>query len=235
MIALSPTQFIFQAALKSGKLLDEVKLNLHEVPDRACWLCGGLTEGEGVSAAKVIRPTFTDASFARCLSSHSLCAGCVFCLSSRILRNHSILATKETLFFPRRDNLKQVLLNPPTPPFLLCIAVSGHKHLHFKARVSYSTDNYPVLMEESLIYVQREILEEHLKKVEALLQCFPKQEILTGRYSLGRISKFGRKKFEEIEEELVLIRRSRLFKLAVLIAGNTEGGPHEKTAPFGLP
>ncbi|MGQ9824640.1 MAG: hypothetical protein ACUVSK_06525 [Desulfotomaculales bacterium] len=191
---------------------------LADVPDPYCWLCAGETGGKGQPVSRVIKPTFTDAGYAKNPSSKSLCAGCVFCLSHYWLRNYNLLATEDCLMHPRRSDLKKILLRPPRPPFLMCITVSGQKHLHFKGRISYATDFYPVLFEEIPVIVNRKALAGCLEFIEELLSVFTKQEVLTGRYSQNRIKEFGRKNFEAIEDKIAPFRRKRIFNLAVFVA-----------------
>lgn len=264
MKILTPTQFIREAALKTGTVVtptpwkekpadkkirkseaNQVQTgdfvgvvmtdpDVEDVPDWQCWLCGGKTNGRGLPVKKAILPTFTDRDKARGSRSQSVCQGCAFCLSHLSLRNYSILATVDGLRHPNRAEIRELLLEPPEPPFVLCIAVSGQKHLHFRSQVAYSRDGYPVQMEETRVCVERPILREWLEKIELLYTVFSKDEIRTGRYSQNRIREFGMLRFQAVEAMIAPHRGTRLFDLAVFVAQKIEPPapePEEKEGP----
>lgn len=254
---LTTTQFIRRAALKTGTVVtptpwkerppgkkvrkseaNQVKvgdftgivmtdLDMADVPDTSCWLCGGATGGRGLPIKKIIKDTFTDHDKASAPGSGSVCPGCVFCLSFLSFRNYSILATTDGIKHPTRSDMRALLLSPPEPPFTLCIAVSGQKHLTFKAEVAYSRDNYPVHLEETRVLVDVSQLAELLDLTERLYTVFSKDEIKTGRYSMGRIKQFGIAQFQQAEEKLAPHRGSRLFDLAIFVAQKKEFKPVE--------
>lgn len=247
---ITSTQFIRQAALKTGTVVTptpwkgtdkkkrkseamQVEVNgltgivmadpeMVQVPDDHCWLCGGKTGGRGMPTKKAIKDTFTDRDKARWPASSSVCPGCVFCLSYMSLRNYSILATQNELRHPGRAEIRDMLLEPPEPPFVFCVAVSGQKWLHFRAQISYSRDDYYVQYEETPVYVSRPLLAYLLERVEMLYSVFVKAEILTGQYGQNRIKQFGLAEFQRIENELAPHRGSRLFDLAVFVAQKQE-------------
>lgn len=258
---LTPTQFIRQAALATGTVIaptpwkdrppdkkirkseanqvrvgDRVGIVMTDpeaegVPDPQCWLCGGKTDGRGLPVKKAILPTFTDRDKARGSRSNSICQGCAFCLSHLNLRNYSILAGADGLRHPTRAEIRELLLEPPEPPFVLCIAVSGQKWLHFRAQVAYSCDGYPVQVEETRVCVERPILRQWLEEIELLYTVFSKEEIRTGRYGQNRIREFGLARFSAVEAEIAPHRGTRLFDLAVFVAQKIEtpaAAPAEK-------
>lgn len=244
----TPTQFIRRAALKTGTVVtptpwrerpadkkirkseaNQVRIgdftgvvmmdpDMVDVADDYCWLCGGATGGRGLPVPKIIKDTFTDRDKARFPASSSVCPGCVFCLSFLSLRNYSILATEEGLRHPARPEIRDLLLDPPEPPFVFCIAVTGQKWLHFRSQVAYSQDDFPVQYEETLVYIDRPALAWLLGLVEPLYAVFTKAEIISGQYSQNRIKQFGLAEFQHIEKELAPHRGSRLFNLAVFVA-----------------
>lgn len=222
---VTPTQFIRTAALASGviplamgKSVEYTDVELVPVKDAKCYLCGGNTDGMGKPVAKAILPTFTDRDKARYPQSESICPGCAWCLSFRELRNYSIVATADKLQHPDRITLRQLLLEPPQPPFVFCIAVSGQKWVHFKSIVNYDRDNYAVQMEDTRVPVDRNFLPEMLGWIESLYAVFTKEEITTGRYNQNRIKQFGISKFQELEKRVAIYRGQRMFDLAVFIA-----------------
>ena len=207
-----------------GKKVEYADVALIDVDDIRCWLCGGLTKGKGQLVKAVIKDTFTDRDKARWPKSKSVCPGCAFCLSYSQLRNYSIVATEYELRHPTRAEIRDLLLNPPDPPFVFCIAASGQKWLHYRANVAYSRDGYPVQLEETPICVERPILAEWLEAVEWLYTVFSKKEIMTGQYNQNRIKQFGLAEFEAVEGRIAAHRGTRLFDLAVFVAQKREAG-----------
>jgi CRISPR type IV-associated protein Csf1 len=233
---MTPTQFIRRAALQThtvpvamGKVVEYTDVPLVDVDDARCWLCGGATQYRGQPVKKAIKETFTNVDMARVPWSTSVCPGCAFCLAQKPLRNYSILATGDRLTHPTRPEIRALLLDPPEPPFVLCIAVSGQKHLHFRAQVAYDRDGFPVQYEETSVCVWRGTLKEWLALIESLYAVFSKEEIRSGRYGQNRIRQFGISEFQKVEARLAPHRGTRLFDLAVFVAQKPEEIP--ATAP----
>lgn len=223
------TQFIRKAALKSkiihaamGKIVEYSDIDLVKVNDEKCYLCGGYTDGHGRPVSIAILPTFTDRDKARFPQSQSICPGCAFCLSFSSLRNYSMISTENKLLHPTRQELRQNLLLPPEPPFVFCVAVSGQKWLHFRTKISFSEDNFPVQFEETLVYVNVEQFTFLLSIIEVLYDVFSKEEIFTGDYKQNRIKQFGISRFQQTEDKLSKYRGQRLFNLAVYVAQKEE-------------
>lgn len=222
---ITPTQFIRRAALNSGviplsmgKSVEYTDADLVPVEDTKCYLCGGDTGGMGRPVAKAILPTFTDRDKARQPQSKSVCPGCTFCLTQREMRNYSMVVTTGKVIHPDRPTLRQLLLEPPEPPFVFCVATSGQLHLHFKSAINYDCDNYVVQMEQVKVTVRREIFADMLTNIEILYSTFSKEEITTGRYNQKRIKNFGLEKFQELESCIAGYRGQRLFDVAVFVA-----------------
>ena len=222
------SQLIRQAALKTSIVkVREKEINYTDPPlidtsDQVCWLCGGETGGKGLPTKKAIKPTFTDHPCARGYGSSSICPGCAFCLTARELRNYSILATTDRLSHPSRAEWREILINPPEPPFVMCLAVSGQKHLSFKAPVNLERGHYAVLLEEREIFVTPGRIEQAIEAVEALYAYFSKAEIETGRYSQHKIKQCGISRWGQLEAAIENWRGRPLFDLAVFVAQKRE-------------
>lgn len=228
----TPTQFIYQAAMKTptvdvamGKVVKYEEPSLVSVDDTACWLCGGRTGGQGELISKAIKATFNDSDRARALQSKSVCPGCSFCLNQRPLRNYSTVVDNKGIEHPDRPRMREILISPPDPPFVIIIAVSGQKHLHFKAEIAYCRDNYPVQMEETHLQVNVSELKKILNVIEMLYTVFTKEEIRTGQFSLNRIKQFGLARFQDFAGLIEKYRGTRLFSLAIFVAQKSEEIP----------
>lgn len=231
------TGMIYHAAMKmktvplaNGKAAVYKDVQAVKTNDPLCWLCGSPTGGQGILVKAAIKPTFTDGALARAPQSDAICKACAFCLSYRELRNYSIVATPEALRHPTRAELREILLSPPEPPFVICAAVSGQKWLHIKAQVAYSRDNYPVQLEDTIVIVQLDMLAKILEPMEELYTAgFRKSaykdmpgEIEDGAYESWKIQKFGIERWDELEAKIAPWRGTRIFRLALFVAQKKE-------------
>ena len=200
---MKPTELIYLAAKATGDQIVNEKPVKYEwsagiisAKDKQCYLCGKEIT-EGFPRKTVIKPTFTDVPYARAPRSQTVCAECTFCLSNKPLRMYSILASPNQLKHPIRGEWRDTLLNPPEPPFVLVLATSGQKWLHFKGRVNFKRDDYWILLEEMVIQVNRAKLANLLLVIEQLYTTFTKDEIRTGNYNVSRIKVFGIDRWEQ--------------------------------------
>ena len=229
---MRPTQLIYHAALAGG----HDRYPVGPVPDATCWICAGPTHGRGALVSDVISHTFTDTDFIR-WGGNSICEACMFCLKTKHLRTRSTLATLSGLTQPMRQEWRDILLDPPEPPWVGAIAISGKKHVSFKAQVNL-TNHAPIVSVEMMPtrYSVRQ-LGEDLAVIEELLQSFTRQEVETGSYSQHRIKQFGLIRLAELEQQVTeMRRRRRQFNLAILIArGPDKDKPAEPETQGGEP
>lgn len=227
---MTPTQFIYQAAQRTPKVMTpsgkEVVYAFPEAPnceDALCWLCGGETHGKGTPKKKTIKSTFTDHDLAKAPMSESICEACTWALSQRSLRNYSILATEEGLYHPSRPEMQKICLEPPKPPFVFALAVSGQKWLHFKAKINYSNTAFVVAFEETPVVVNPTQFAKMTEYIELLYNGgFTKDEILSGKYNSSKIITYSLVRFMEHEGQIRDFRGGRMFELAVFLAQKKE-------------
>ena len=222
-----PTKLIFEAAMKhpevetpSGKTVTYQPAEKGKLSGR-CWLCGCETE-TGHPKKKIIKPTFTDHDLAAIPWSDVVCEHCAWALSYRELRNYSILATGDGLYHPTRAQIREAILNPPNPPFLLCVAESGQRWLHFKAYVNLTNKGFAVRMDNFNAIVSPKLFKRALDTVEELYQTFTKAEIESGNYQSHRIREFGLDRWEQLESIVAPTRKSSLFQLVLFVAQRVE-------------
>ena len=94
---------------------------------------------------------------------------------------------------PDRVRCRALLLDPPEPPFLLCIALLGQKHVIFKGEVAHNRSVFPVQADDDRIYIKREEFIVFLDAFETLYAMgFSKDSIVDGRdWNQARILKLG--------------------------------------------
>lgn len=229
---MTATQMLYAAA-GNPAVSNVEKLNGH------CWLCG--TEiSEGVDKNIAIKDTFMDIDKAASPDSTHWCAACTWSFSEQLqfpgyekpqrMRTYShFVVDGKWLRFTKanKDKMREILFSPPQGEWLAVISDSGQKHIIFRAAPSFGND-CRVQFEERQISFKSDSLRETYEKIDALYQGgFSKGEIESGNYSSNRIMKFGLSKFQALEREIISLRGSALFELAVFLTtkkGESEDG-----------
>lgn len=229
----SVTQWIWHEALGMGPWLPpepKSKKAKRFGEDDRCWLCAGPTGGQGWPLAKGIKPTFTDFNQARAPQSLTVCGACVALSASEGWAAYAETVGRETTFplkegkryarplnwlyfshvvtptqhlTPDRKAWREILLDPPAPPFVMAMAVNGKKHVLFRAQVSGSRDRFSVQADEMRIQVDRRRFSEFLEEFEAAYALgFSKDSLLTGHYNQAAVLKLGVSRWREIEARM---------------------------------
>jgi len=108
-------------------------------------------------------------------------------------------------------------------PEMAAIAISGQKHIAFRARRNPpGQDAGWVQFEERAVWVEQKKLKQILEVIERLYTVFSKYEIESGQYAVHRILQYGMERWREDEASLQTIRRTNLFELALFLAQRSE-------------
>jgi hypothetical protein len=201
-----------------------------EAHEGDCFLCGAAMT-YGVPAK--FPPTFMDYDKARAPHSTHICDGCAFTLVERSvelqeitgkdkpqrMRNYSHVvlggAWRPLSKAQKRETYEALLQNPE----VAVIAVSGQKHLCFRAQPGWWQ------VEEQAMRPDPQRLTEIMAIVQALYDAgFGKGEIESGQYAPYRIMRCGLEIWEPLEEAARPHRGSALFELAVYLVQKNEGG-----------
>lgn len=194
--------------------------------DDKCWLCGGEAEGLGHHLKDVITSSFTDTNSAKCLTSKTVCYSCA-ALMKKEAWELACAKHGHSPFFPVKDgkapflsnwmfsshvfsadgwkrpdrkDLADILLNPPSPPFVVTIADAGKKHVIFRAKVNNSKDTFFIQMDDETIFIDRILFSKILDLVKIMYESgFSKDSILTGEYNQAAIIKFGLSAWHALE------------------------------------
>ncbi len=231
--------------------------------DSHCWLCGGETKGIGWRVKDALSSNFTDCNSAARLDSNTLCQACaatassvgwtqyVQCYPDRKLWTHFPEKEGKTvracnwLYFshvfaenyhetPTRARWRDVLSNPPQPPFLLIMAVSGKKQILFRGRVSYSQDSYWLQYDTTTVLIKRQQFIDCLDAFEHLYNAgFSKDSIVTGKYHQGQLLKVGLSAWRDMESVIKPYRDTAIELLSVVhfCAIRTEKPAEVETSP----
>lgn len=216
-------------------------------PDAICCLCGGATGGVGWHRKDGIAPTSTDLPSIVCPVSQTVCQACVATMQSsgwaqyvaahperglkaafdqkegkvprpwNWLYSHHLFTALDHHECPDRARWREILANPPKPPFLAILTTSGKKQLIFKARIAYSRDGFPLQCEEESLLIRPAEFQCVLTDFMRLyLLGFSKDSILTGHYSPKALLDCGLSRWREAEAPLIEWRRRNPQLLAVV-------------------
>jgi len=192
-----------------------------------CRICG--QEDIGLSFNDWVRGTFND--WDKILSGEIICHVCQFAFaeSSKFLaahvgkekpqrmRNYSHFVVDGTWIPVSKANKSQmanILLN--RSPSLAVIAISGQKHIIFRAQPGRWQ------IEEKSVLPFSDDLRDILQIVEELYSVFSKAEIDTAKYRHYKILDFGLVRWAELEKQINTKRGGVQFKLALFLAQKGE-------------
>ena len=147
----------------------------YRIGPHTCYYCGAPC-GADYPSREFVKDTFTNRDIVKYPGSGFVCGGCVASLGAGpdemmmidgnvkkrendrgmqprmyswvITRHRRVAATKAHISF-----LRNVVLNPPEPPFCIILADSGQKQLIFRSPVALSQEVFPVMLEDTVITV----------------------------------------------------------------------------------
>lgn len=187
-------------------------------PDLECWLCGGDTENKGWHFKDIVGSAFTDFNIAKAPHSKTICQSC----AALMKKESWVIACEKhghSPYFPVKDDKKpflsnwmfsshvfsttgwlkpdkaevrDLLINPPNPPFVFVVASVGKKHVIFRSIVNLAQDVFFVSLDDSVIKVDLTIFRELLKDFELYYSMgFSKDSLMTGQYNQAAIMSVG--------------------------------------------
>lgn len=193
-----------------------------------CTICAKRSE-YGIPNKKFFSSNYTDWSMHKNPIGTHVCEACAFTMllnteSNRMtLSRYSFYADAAGLVVANRVSFRDVLINPPAPPFVMVCAVSQKKHLAIKSKVSYSRKKFYCMFEEECVVVDLETMQEIMLSVEALRGIgFTKDEIEKNLISFDKVKKFESTAIEKIKEVMGRISKTRMFPLALHNAQKSE-------------
>jgi hypothetical protein len=219
----------------------EARERVRTAHDPACWLCGGETGGSGWDRRDSFPETFTNVTLAAAPASFTVCEACA-AVSRRetweryvAMRPDLGLIAKHPFSFrsyahaiwtghhecPRPARWRELLLNPPEPPFVFAIPTSKQKHLLFRCAVARDRERFPVQFEEDRLWLDRRLFGRCLDAAEQLLAAGARRrEIEQGRYHQETLRRIGIATWRALEDRARQWRQGEpgWWQLAVLVA-----------------
>ena len=219
--------------------------------DANCWLCGGETHGIGWHLKDIVGAAFTNGNEAKRIDSETICQQCSALMkkeawepacvkfghspyfplkdgkqpfmSNWMFSSH--VFSKNIWIQPARSEVREHILTPPEPPFVMSFADVGKKHVLYGSVVNHSIDKFFVNLDDKKIIVDRVKYTELLEVFErAYTDGLSKDSLLTGEYNQAAVLKCGLRKWREIEGAMAVWRRSdpHLLELVSYSAQKTD-------------
>jgi len=151
--------------------------------EERCFFCGGSCNSE-YTKKKYVKDTFTNRDIVKCPGSDCVCYGCVKTLedsdillctgetrTDQRMRMYTWIYNKSFKYAFTKSHIykiREYCINPPDPQFVISIATSGQKQLLFRASVSFSKSNFPILLEDETIIVNADDLIQLLTIAESI-------------------------------------------------------------------
>jgi hypothetical protein len=190
----------------------------------------GLVITEGVHREKIISTRFTDTEYLRYPSDY-LSIDAALCISPVIraekgynsLRNYSYIATENELNILKRENILQIILSPPTPPFCLAVTFSNKKHTAYKTIPAADRKSFMITTDKGTVHIDVTTVASVVDLIQKWYTIVPgkeensmqptwftKDEILFGSKNFKRIMDYGEEAYYS-ENKLIDKYRYSLF------------------------
>lgn len=191
-----------------------------------CYLCGEKATS-GMDKKKLLPKTFNDHDKARSPESQYVCEACSFMILTNPNRRqairwfHYVAPLHGDMKICNVGDLRERIINPPKPPFVMCATTTQKKHLMWYLQTSYDREVFYVTLETETIRVDHQQFLKMMKLVEELYnRGVSKADILNNTIPYGVLSvEEWAKAYEEINE----YKRHDQFKLAVFVAQKEDG------------
>lgn len=180
----------------------------------SCILCG-LETSHGHKAE--LKDTFT--AYDLIQGGSCICPECWHVYNEQMYRKKAWVVTPSTFTEVKRDGAKELLLNPPEPPFVIYLTQTWKKQgwLNLINRVNMSKTDYTIGLDYDLIEVNTQKLEEYCTLISEILEKkIMKTELQTGHFKSKSYEKLGYDM--ELIEKIKILVGNPLWNLAIFVS-----------------
>jgi len=198
--------------------------------DGPCAICGadGADLPGGWPLESVLTEKFADCAWLT--GGRHVCEYCLRCLGKGMgkadaVRNHSCLATVGELRMLKRDDLWNVLMQPPREPFVLIVTFDHKKHMSFKSRVNSGGSPYWVTSDRDTCRIDLDAMAPQIETMQQWYTVTPdgpkdatwftKDEILHGCTNFRRIERYGAARYRADTAVLEHLRGTHALEVLV--------------------
>lgn len=217
--------------------------------DFRCFYCGSSCSDEHPSAIHV-KDSFTGRDGVFAPGSHVVCGGCVLCLresadivlidgqlrSGQMMRGYSWVINSTSAKAATKAHvavLRSICLDPPEPPFAICLSDSGQKHLLYRGAVNHARDPVVVTLEGERVEYCSLSLAARLTLCGKLISATGKpalRESVNARFATAVLGRF--RDGESVLTEWIRVREQPLSRLAAWLAPPKEESAREYPCDF---
>ena len=208
-------------------------------PDDPCFFCGEPTHGVGWTKKSIVSDNIYET--AACHRSGAICQPCAAFLRTESWHRYAEahpekeLKTKRPLSWRsfshlfqesghrlvNRADIRDILFDPPEPPFVLSFTLTGQKQVFHLNRVATNRDFFPMLCEDQPLMIRRDEIRRMLTDIEEALESgFSRSDVSSGRYNATIALRLGTRRFRQMMERLAVWRNQQpqTFQMATLVA-----------------
>jgi len=179
-----------------------------------CKLCG-ITITNGVPDKEVFGISFNNRDIFR-YNSRYLCPACAHA-AERTYRSTSFFASRDEFRPFKNEAMWRALLNPPTPPFTVCVTESYKKHNLIRAKINYDISRYMIQFEEKTVVFERDKAVMMMRIAsEMYFNGFSRVEIQNGCQNYKKIMEYGIEAYHEFDKHLAKWRGDDLLEVIIL-------------------
>lgn len=180
-----------------------------------CVFCG--CESDNGHPKKIISDNFT--AWDRLAGGNVVCPECNHVYTEPTYRKKAWVVTESTFTEVKRENAKELLLNPPEPPFVIYLTQSWKKQgfVNLINRVQESQTDYIIGLDYELIEVNTKTLEKYCTLIAELLEKkIMKTELSTGNFKAKSYEKLG---YDiGLVEKIKILVGNPLWNLAIFVS-----------------
>lgn len=152
-----------------------------------------------------------------------LCEFCNTAVHMKSLRTSMWMVTPEQMRFFKRDEAKNIICNPPEPPFAIYITESykktGWQAMTARSAIAESRDVFPVGFDYNIVIIHRQDFQKYLDTIRQLLDMqISKNELRSGRLRISTIKRHGIEWARDVTQYLSSRVDNPIWNLAVYIS-----------------
>lgn len=225
----------------------------HNPGEQRCYYCG-LPCGDEFSKKEFVKPTFTNRDIVKFPGSDFVCGCCVASMDTFVdttlvdgevktgrggaPRTYSwVLSGSGNTAFSKKhfDYARQILSDPPAPPFSIVLSDSGKKQIIFRAPVNYDRERFVVQFEEEQIEIDASQWEYFLRTATIASAAIGKKALLNPDELMCFMSTVKYYGNEQPLEDWISIHNVPMAKVAAWVCKGKEDARDEDFVSTRIP
>ena len=146
-----------------------------------------------------------------------VCPACYAFFANQDHRKHSWVVTENEFRIIHHENVLDLLLNPPEPPFFIYITLGGQKQgwLNALDKVNLSNKQFWISIEDKSYFVSQEIIKKQYECIRQLREMKVLKKELKNGFSVNTAIKFAQKDLLPVLEEAERYRGTNEWEVLI--------------------